>query len=220
MPQSEKITALALKIMMLAEESQKQKSDEKFIVAIFGAPAAGKSTFAALLHHALNKLNQRQAALLAMDGFHLDNHMLEMRGQTTRKGAPFTFDVAGLKHCLQRIKHGDETEIFAPIFDRDLDVARAGANCITGKDKIILVEGNYLMLNEPPWDELESFFNLSIRLDVSLAELRERSIQRWVSYGLSPQEIEIKIEQNDMPNTHYVLENSKKPDIIFSKLEA
>ncbi|MCH9852000.1 MAG: nucleoside/nucleotide kinase family protein [Alphaproteobacteria bacterium] len=219
MPQSEKITALALKIMMLAEKSLKEKSDEKFIVAIFGAPAAGKSTFADLLHQALNKLNLYQTALLAMDGFHLDNHILEMRGQAIRKGAPFTFDVAGLKHCLHRIKNGkqgDETEIFVPVFDRDLDVARAGATCITGKDKIILVEGNYLMLNQPPWHELDQFFNLSIRLDVSLAELRERSMQRWLSYGLSPQQIRTKIEQNDMPNTHYVLENSKEPDIIFT----
>ena len=110
-------------------------------MAIFGAPAAGKSTFANLLHHALNQLNQHQAALLAMDGFHLDNHILEMRGQSIRKGAPFTFDVAGLKHCLQRIKQGDEAEIFVPVFDRDLDVARAGASCIRGDDKIILVEG-------------------------------------------------------------------------------
>ena len=71
------------------------------------------------------------------------------------------------------------------------------------------------MLQEPSWHELQQFFNLSIQLNVPLAQLRERSIQRWVSYGLPQQEIQVKIDENDMPNTHYVLEHSKKPDIIF-----
>jgi pantothenate kinase len=97
------------------------------VVAIAGAPGSGKSTLAERLVSRLNECAERSAALLPMDGYHYDDRILIERGLRARKGAPETFDVLGLVHMLDRLRRNQEDEIAVPVFDRDLEISRAGA---------------------------------------------------------------------------------------------
>ncbi|MBL9064212.1 MAG: nucleoside/nucleotide kinase family protein, partial [Tabrizicola sp.] len=105
-------------------------SGQRVIAALAGAPGSGKSTLADKL---VGKLNGRQpglAAVLPMDGYHYDDLYLVPAGLRPRKGAPMTFDVGGLYHTLQRMRARDEAEVAVPVFDRKIEIARAGARLI------------------------------------------------------------------------------------------
>jgi pantothenate kinase len=168
--------------------------------AIAGAPGAGKSYAAEQLVAWLNTAEPESAAVLPMDGYHYDDMILVPRGLRPRKGAPDTFDVAGLRHMLGRLKDSAEDEIMVPVFDRDLEIARAAARAIGRGVRHIVVEGNYLLLDREPWRSLKPLFDTTVMLVVPETTLRERLIARWQHYRLTPPEIEAKLEDNDLPN--------------------
>jgi pantothenate kinase len=90
-----------------------------------------------------------------MDGFHLSNQVLNHLNRRHRKGAPDTFDAHGFIHLLRRLHRPVEDVAYAPEFDRDLDEPVAGAIAIRRSESIVIVEGNYLLLDEHPWLDLE-----------------------------------------------------------------
>ena len=185
---------------------------ERVIVAIAGAPGSGKSTLAEKL---VGKLNGRQpglAAVLPMDGFHFDDLHLVPAGLRPRKGAPHTFDVGGLFHTLKRLRDRDEADVFVPVFDRKIEIARAGARVIPASVGVIVVEGNWLLLDQAPWDRLRSLFDASVMVEVSDQTLRARLRGRWERLGLSEAEIVAKLEENDLPNGRLVRDGSTAPD--------
>ncbi|MBL1405209.1 MAG: nucleoside/nucleotide kinase family protein [Rhizobiales bacterium] len=186
------------------------------IVAIAGAPGSGKSTIAEKLFSDLTRHEKNRAEILPMDGYHLDDGLLEDRGTLKRKGSPNTFDVDGLHHMLKRIKCADEHEVIVPTFDRSLEISRAGARHISADTEIILVEGNYLLSNEEPWHKLRSNYDLTIMINVSEKILKERLSQRWLSYDYTEDVISQKLELNDLPNGRYVYEKSEDVDYIYS----
>ncbi|MBU9645420.1 nucleoside/nucleotide kinase family protein [Burkholderia gladioli] len=175
------------------------------IVAVAGPPGAGKSTFAERLREALDAPAPGRAALLAMDGFHYDDRVLEARGDRPRKGAPHTFDIDGLGAMLARLKADDGREIAVPVFDRSIEIARAGAAIIPASARIVVVEGNYLLLDDPAWAPLRAFFDLTVMLQVPRAVLVERLSARWHGYGMSEAAIVEKLDGNDLPNVDRVL---------------
>ena len=101
-------------------------ASRRVVVAIAGAPGSGKSSLAKRLVSRLNEVAPGRAALLEMDGYHYDDHVLIERGLRACKGSPDTFDVFGLLHMLDRLKHNQEDEIAVPVFDRDLEISRCG----------------------------------------------------------------------------------------------
>lgn len=189
----------------------------RHLVGLAGPPASGKSTLAAQLVAQINARSAGRAALLAMDGYHLDDSVLKARGHLLRKGAPHTFDVAGLRHMLDRLRRNDDPEVAAPVFDRDIEIARAGASIIPQSADIILVEGNYLLLRQEPWSDLAARFDLTIALDVSEAELRRRLTRRWEGYQMSPAQIASKLEDTDLPNARLVLRAGLDADIVLTE---
>ncbi len=187
------------------------------IVAVAGPPGAGKSTLADALVEAMSaRLQEGQAALLPMDGYHFDNAVIEPRGLLPRKGTPETFDFEGYRAMLTRLRNEPDTEIAVPIFDRSLDLARAGARIIGADDRIVVTEGNYLLLDEAPWPTLVPLFDITIFLTAPEALLRDRLIDRWLAHKLAREAAERRAEENDMPNARLVLHHSRSPDILFS----
>lgn len=180
----------------------------RFLVGIFGPPASGKSTLASDLESALGP----DSIAVPMDGFHLDDSILIARGQRARKGAPHTFDPAGFRSLLERIKSG-EPDVYFPTFDRNMELSRNAARVVTTDQRIILAEGNYLLLDQPIWRDLRPLFDLSIGLRVPLAELERRSLQRWAGHGKTPEAARAWIASNDMPNILTVIEGSMEPDV-------
>ena len=188
----------------------------RIVVAIAGAPASGKSTLAERLVSGLNEIAEGCAALLPMDGYHYDDRVLIERGLRARKGAPETFDVFGLLHMLDRLKRNEEDEIAVPVFDRDLEISRAGARLIPRAARVLIVEGNYVLLDEQPWSRLDAMFDFTVMVDAREDLLRQRLVDRWRSYGFTSAEIEAKVEGNDLPNSRYVVANSKPADYVLS----
>jgi pantothenate kinase len=178
------------------------------LIAIAGAPGSGKSTFVESLRDALNDDRPGVAAILAMDGFHFDDRVLEARGHRARKGAPHTFDVGGLAAMLERLKADDSQEIAVPIFDRSIEIARAGAEIIPASARLILVEGNYLLLDDLAWAPLRNYFDVTVMLDVPREVLIDRLIARWRGYGMDEAAVRAKLDENDLPNADLVLSHS------------
>jgi pantothenate kinase len=183
----------------------------RIVVALAGAPGAGKSTLSERL---LAALPAGEAALVPMDGFHFDNAVLDQMGMRNRKGAPETFDCAGLAATLRRIRAG-EGNVAVPVFDRQADLARAGAAIIPADARLILVEGNYLLLDQAPWSELAPLFDLTIFIDVPVTELEHRLLARWTDLGRSEEAARSWVDGNDLPNVRTVIAGSQQADIVW-----
>lgn len=179
------------------------------IVAIAGPPGAGKSTLAEALAARLPGM----AAVLPMDGFHFDDLHLVPVGLRPRKGAPETFDVGGLAHVLRRLRARDEEFVAVPVFDREIEIARAGARLIPAALPVVIVEGNYLLLARPPWAALRPLFDLAVLVDVPNGTLRARLSARWRDLGLDPAAVRAKVEGNDLPNGRLVMDESRGEDL-------
>ncbi|MFV0382570.1 nucleoside/nucleotide kinase family protein [Paracoccus sp. (in: a-proteobacteria)] len=185
------------------------------VLAIAGAPGSGKSTLVERLARDLDGTHPGAVAILPMDGFHYDDAILHARGRHPWKGAPDTFDVAGLAAMLRRLRDPSEEEVAVPVFDRDLEISRGSARIIPPSVRLILTEGNYLLLNRPPWQALRPLLDLTVMIDIAEAELARRLRDRWVRFGLSEQEIAFKLDGNDLPNGRVVTTESAAADLVL-----
>jgi pantothenate kinase len=208
---TETIDLAGLSELLLKQSGQRRG---RLLVALAGPPGSGKSTLAERLIEKLNADRPGRAALLPMDGYHYDDILLNALGRRERKGAPDTFDVGGLRQMLRRLRDNDDGEdaIAVPVFDRDIEIARAGARLIPREAGIIVVEGNYLLLRQPPWASLRALFDVTVMIETSTDALRERLTRRWRHYQLSAEAIQAKVESNDLPNGAFVVAESAAAD--------
>ena len=186
------------------------REGDRHIVAIAGPPGSGKSTLAETLESRLNAKMAGYAAIFQMDGFHYDDLVLVPRGLRPRKGAPETFDVDGFAHMLGRLRSNAEREIAVPVFDRSLEIARAGARVIPQSVRLLIVEGNYLLLDRNGWNSLG--FNTTVMLEVPRETLRQRLIDRWIQHAKSAEQIALQVDSNDMINVDLVQTASRAAD--------
>jgi len=181
----------------------------RYFIALAGPPASGKSTISEKLNEDLNNKGF-PTDILQMDGFHLDDGILNFTNLLSRKGSPETFDVMGLKSFLIRL--ANEPEVIVPIFDRALELSRSSAVTISNNKKIIIVEGNYLLLNSHPWSELNDYFDSRIMIHCEESVLEKRLIDRWKGFNLTQDQINQKVYENDLPNGVNVNQNSIEAD--------
>lgn len=182
---------------------------QRFVVAIAGPPAAGKSTLAKQMHAELAP----HAAVLGMDAFHFDNAILEARGHRNRKGAPHTFDVAAYAHWLGLLRSEPAIEVAVPVFDRSLELTRNCAEAVTADHRIIITEGNYLLLDQEPWSSLSELFDLTVWVDTPLDVIESRILERWADHGLSTTDAATRAESNDLPNARLVQRGSRSAQL-------
>jgi pantothenate kinase len=147
-----------------------------------------------------------------MDGFHRDNEDLAAHGLLERKGAPETFDAQGFAALVTRLR--SEPALSVPTFDRAADRVVPGGARIAPTDHTILVEGNYLLLDRPVWQDLAQVWDFSIFLDVPIEELKRRLIARWIGHGHSEQEALERAMGNDIPNAELVVQNARPADLV------
>jgi pantothenate kinase len=212
MPQEFKTTTFITHVKTLLRDIP---AGQRQILAIAGAPASGKSTITGKLIRSLNKVDPGSTALLPMDGYHYDDEVLGPRGWQSRKGAPHTFDVGGYASSLRRLKANDEPTVAVPRFDRDIEIARAGAIIIEPTARLIVTEGNWLLLDDEPWPMLRPHFDHTVLVVADMETLTQRNRNRWVGYDYTEEMIRQKLEGNDMPNARLVYERSTEPDWII-----
>lgn len=194
----------------LAARLSEDQGSARRLVAVAGPPGSGKSTFAERLHAALS--GRTAAEVLPMDGYHYDDIVLNARGHRPRKGAPHTFDVDGFAAMLSRLRADDGRDVAVPVFDRSIEIARAGARIIPAATRLVIVEGNYLLLDDPAWAQLRPLFDATVFLRVPEAELARRLSARWEGYGMDPETVRSKAEGNDLPNARLVNAHSVPAD--------
>lgn len=185
-----------------------------FVFAVVGPPGAGKSTLAEALVTRLEQLSPGTPGLFPMDGYHFDNAVLAERGLLALKGAPETFDVQGIDRALQALRQG--AEVYVPVFDRRLDLARAGARVIGPAQRIVVVEGNYLLLTREPWTGLNSRLDRSLMIAPPEAVLRNRLVARWLAHGLAAEDAHRRAEENDVVNARLVMRASRPADVYWA----
>ena len=185
------------------------------LIGIAGPPASGKTTLALQVVERLDAARPGAAVLLPMDGFHLDNDALDRAGLRAVKGAPQTFDVAGFVAKVGEIARAGVPCRF-PRFDRTLDRTLPDAGLAPAEAQIVVVEGNYLLLQEPGWATLRPLFDATVMLAPPEPVLEARLLHRWRHYGLSPEAALQRARGNDLVNARRVLDGSAAPDLLLT----
>ncbi|AEB47137.1 MULTISPECIES: nucleoside/nucleotide kinase family protein [Micromonospora] len=185
------------------------------LLGITGAPGVGKSTLAAQVVAALGPA----ARLVPMDGFHLAQAELHRLGRAARKGAVDTFDANGYVSLLRRLKRKEPTSVWAPEFRRDLEEPIAGAIEVPPEVRLVVTEGNYLLVPQWPWDEVRSLLHEAWFLDLD-AELRHRRlVARHVAYGRSTEEAQAWALGSDEVNAALVTGTADRADLVVRLAE-
>ena len=180
---------------------------KRVMVGLAGAPGAGKSTIAAALASALERELPGQVALVPMDGFHLAQSVIERAGLAEVKGAPETFDAYGYVALLSRLQHEAGHTIYAPEFRREIDDAVAGAIPVTSDVRVVITEGNYLLLDDAPWntirDLLDEVWYVTLPDESRIGRLIERHMQFKDSEGTARRRATVSDQRNaDLVEAH------------------
>ena len=183
-------------------------------VAVAGPPGSGKSTFSAALAAHIGP----SCCVVPMDGFHLDNRLLQARGLLARKGAPETFDLHGFMRLCQALKQADH--VIYPAFDRGRDIAISGAAEVGPDCRVAVIEGNYLLFDAPGWRDVAALWDVSIRLEVPSQELEARLIKRWLDHGLDHAAAVARAQGNDLANARAIDAARLPADLIWRAASA
>lgn len=156
-------------------------SAQRRLLGIVGAPGAGKSTLASRIAEAL----VADAVVVPMDGFHLAQRELERLGRVERKGAPDTFDAHGFVNLVGRLRANTDDVVYAPIFERAIEEPIAGAIAVEREVPLVIVEGNYLLLQSEPWLQLGALLDETWYVQVDEAKRVDRLVARHRRFGRS-----------------------------------
>lgn len=181
------------------------------IVFVAGPPGSGKSVLCAIWKSLADETGMSMS-IAPLDGFHLSNERLREMGMLDRKGAPETFDADAFRERLAKVR-GNEP-VGWPIYYRNLHEPVEGRLMIRD-ERVIVVEGNYLLLDRPEWCAAAEYADFTVFIDANRDLLRERVIERHIRGGRSREEAEWKFDANDAVNIRLVFEESVKADITL-----
>ncbi|GAA2826503.1 nucleoside/nucleotide kinase family protein [Kribbella solani] len=184
------------------------------LLGITGAPAAGKSTYAEQLAAKLTA-DGHQVALVPMDGFHLAQSVLDELGLADVKGAPHTFDGFGFVALLRRLKERPDEQLWAPRFDRGIEDSIAASIGVAPEVTLVITEGNYLLLDQPPWSAVRALLDQCWYVEVPDALRHARLEARHRHFGRSAQEARERTYGSDERNAHLIAATAPAADALI-----
>ncbi|XP_076927701.1 putative uridine kinase C227.14 isoform X1 [Bidens hawaiensis] len=203
------------------------------IVGLAGPPGAGKTTIASEVAKRVNKLWPQKASafdsqveppkiavVLPMDGFHLYRHQLDAmedpKEAHARRGAPWTFNPDLFLKCLKTLR--EQGSVYAPSFDHGVGDPVEDDIFVNVQHKVVIVEGNYLLLDDGSWKEIPSILDEKWFVDVDIDIAMERVLKRHISTGKTPEIAKQRIEYNDRPNAELIYKSKKNADLIIKSV--
>jgi pantothenate kinase len=207
----EPATAIKIRELELQKKVKEFKKDgfdaksKPFMVGVVGIPGSGKSTSSEILSSILSN-----SIVMPLDGYHIPmaelGELPNAKDAIYRRGAPDTFDPASLEIALGRIVNGDEAQVSIPGFDHAKgDPEKDQHIFVRDEHSIVVCEGIYLMHQGDGWENIKSFFDyiiyIEIGVDTCVARLKERN--KCIP-GYTPEEIEIRCEVVDRANAETV----------------
>lgn len=189
----------------------RKKSEHRCIVFLAAPPAVGKSTLAYAIERLSHDMkNVIPVQSLSLDGFHHKNEYLKKHNLSDIKGMPETFDLEAFKAKLKRLQYEN---LLWPEYDRTLhDVVEEGVKV---ESEIVLIEGNWLLLDEDGWRDLDQYCDYSIFIKADESLLKDRLINRKIRGGMSKEAATKFYFNSDRKNIYRVMNNQKKADLVL-----
>ncbi|KAF5230575.1 hypothetical protein FANTH_13777 [Fusarium anthophilum] len=197
---------------------------QRILIALAGVPGSGKTTLSDALIKELKKNGISDVAVLPMDGFHYTRTYLSSFRDPDeafrRRGAPFTFDAAALLDLVVLLRKTPVTThsepqiiIKAPGFDHAKKDPIPNAIKISSRAKVVIIEGNYVLLDQDPWSRISTLVDDKWFVDVPVDIARERLASRHLRAGIEmTTEAAIKrADENDIPNGEYIRSHLLEP---------
>ncbi len=184
---------------------------DRQILGITGAPGAGKSTVARRLVDVLGDA----AVLVGMDGYHLAQAELERLGCAERKGAPDTFDAAGYVALLRRLRGPAAGTVYAPEFRRAIEEPIAGAVPVPPHVRLVVTEGNYLLLDTAPWSAIRRLLDEAWFLAPDEPTRRGWLTARHRRYGRTAKQAAERTIGSDERNARLIAPTATRADLIL-----
>lgn len=192
------------------------------VLGITGAPGAGKTTLVERLLVELADAPPPGApagdwvAHVPMDGYHLSDAQLDRLGLRDRKGAPETFDAAGYAALLERVRTDTTGTVYAPGFERTLEQPIAAALAVPPSARLVVTEGNYLLLDDPAWQRVRAAMDEVWYCDLADDIRLSRLVARHVEFGKSPDHAAAWVDAVDEGNARLVAATRARADLVVT----
>jgi pantothenate kinase len=208
---------MSTNIDLLAREAVALVGDRsRAILGIAGSPGAGKSTLVDGLVARIGAAKGADwVAHVPMDGFHLADAQLDRIGARGRKGAPDSFDAAGYAQLLTRVKREVDDPVYVPGFDRTLEQPLAAALVVLPSARLVVTEGNYLLLDHPHWARARRAMDAVWFVASDESERIERLVARHVEFGKTPEEARAWVATTDQRNSELVAGTVGRADRVI-----
>lgn len=206
----------ALERLVAEARAQLARRSGRVTLGLAGGPGVGKSTLATELVDRLNAETPGIAAYVPMDGFHMLHRKLEELGTVKDKGAPHTFEGGAFAEFLSTLKSA-EGPVSGPGYSRAIEDVVQNAFIVPAAVRLLVVEGNYLLLATAPWWQIKPLLDLAVFVDVPRDKVKARLLKRHAEHGLFTEERNREhVERVDLGNFDIVSRSRNRADLIIA----
>ncbi|MGW3146011.1 MULTISPECIES: nucleoside/nucleotide kinase family protein [Streptomyces] len=199
---------------LLARARRLAQRGPRALLGIAGSPGAGKTNLAEHLARELNGTGEPWVAQVPMDGFHLADVELDRLGRRDRKGAPDTFDAGGYAALLRRLRAETGEVVYAPGFERVLEQPVAGAIPVPPTARLVVTEGNYLLLEAGSWARVRPCLDEVWFCEIDEDERIRRLVARHEEFGKEHEAAVAWVLGTDQRNADLVATTRDRADLV------